>query len=185
MAEINLLKQSAPKTSLVEYLPSFLTKFFVGVLLALVVYYGWVYVQGRSVAAETEKVQSEIAKEQQAISQKPRRDELITRQGQLSELERILEAHQLWSRLLPELGRVTLKTATYSTIKALSDGTMSVTVTVPSTADLDKFLQVFDDPRLSQNFSNLKVGSVTSVQKGGVLVTSFDVRMKFNPGLLK
>ncbi len=185
MAQINLLRQQgSAQATVAGEIPRLATKIAGGVLLAVVAYWVFLFIRERALEASVASLTSKIAAERTALELTPRRGELITRQGQLQELERLSLAQKLWSQLLPRLGESTLKSASFTQLRALADGSMSVIVTVPTTADLDRFLQVFDDPKVAANFSDLRIGAVSTVQQGSTLVSSFEVKMKFNPAVL-
>jgi hypothetical protein len=113
------------------------------------------------------------------------RDELVTRQEQLNELGTLIEDHVYWSYLLPELGRITLKTAKYTEIDANRSGELTLVANLPSYDDIDKFMQIFDLPEYNEEFSNVRVVSIGKVQNGDKIETELRVQLTFNPEFIK
>ncbi len=186
MAQINLLKQQKQTTGdAVQKAATAATRILALLLVAVLVYYGYLYYQAKTKTTQVNELTAQIAKDQKELDSIPGKNELYTRQQQLSQLMSIVSNHSYWSSLMPALAKVTLKTAYYSSLKAQSDGTIAVTVTVPTTEDLDKFLQVFDLPEYYNNFYNIKVSSIGKNQVGNSLMTQFNVSMQYNPSLLK
>ncbi len=185
MAQINLLKQKKAETDIWQLISSLSVKILAVGVLILVVYYGYLFIKTRSVASSTIELEQKMEQERQEIAKIPNRDELFVRQQQLKELKSLIGAHPYWSNLLPALAEATLKSSNFLTFRALADGTLSLSVTVPSIVDLDKFLQIFDIPKFNENFFDIKIGSIGRTQVGDTLQTTFDVRMRYNPVLLQ
>lgn len=185
MAQINLLKQSNNNEALSGIFSSVVVKVLIVVLVVLIGYYGWVAWQIRNTNNDIAQATKSIQDANQAIAGIQGKDELVTRQGQLKELGTIIANHPYWSAFLAELARVTLKTASYLSIQTLDDGHVSLIVSVPAMADLDKFLQVFNDPDFNQNFSDIKIDSVGTVQKADKIYYQFGVKMQYDTGLLQ
>lgn len=185
MAQINLLKQKSTGSSLVEVLPTYLVWLFSVVLAGVLAYYGWLFYKMHSVSADISKTQDSITQTRNAIGQLKNTEELIARQQQLKALETLMDSHVYWSQLLPEIAKVTLKTASYSDLKMSSDGTVSLAVSVPTFEDFDKFLQVFDLPEVYANFNNVRVSSFNKIEGDNSTSIKFDVNMNFNQALLK
>ncbi len=184
MAQINLLKQNTTG-AVTQKIPSLIAKLLGVVFIAAIGYYAWLFFEMRSVERQSKDIEQQISKEKGSIVEVKQRDELLTRQLQLKELGSLMQAHTYWSSLLPELAKVTLKTASYTSIHAANDGELSLVVNVPGVAELDKFLQVFDRSEFNENFSDVSIGSISKTQDQGSLYTTFEVRMKFNPALLR
>lgn len=186
MAQINLLKQQKTigRGSL-SFLPGLFVKLLVLILAAVVAYYGWSIIKERQVKKETASLQKKVAENKAAAAQNPDRDELLTRQQQLLKLSTLLDNHVYWSQVMPELAKATLKTAHYNSLKVAGDNTLVLNVNVPNLSELDKFLQVFDLPEFSKNFSNIRVGAFHTSQNGDQTVINFEVKMAYNPALLK
>lgn len=166
-------------------LPSFLVKFLIVVGIGAVAYYGWVFFQTKKVTAELVRVQDEIAAEKASVSGIQDRDELLTRQLQLQSLDKVIAKHAYWTHVLPELANVTLRSATYSNIKATAEGVISLSGKVPTLEELDKFLQVFNLPEYSANFNMVRLGSYHVAQEDEGTSVSFEIKMNYNTGLLK
>jgi hypothetical protein len=87
---------------------------------------------------------------------------------------------------LPELARVSLQRSDYVSIDAVSDGSLSLSVKLPSYADADKFLQVFDLPEYNRQFSNVRVLSIVkSTDEGGAISYLMRVQLDFSTDFLK
>lgn len=186
MAQINLLKQQKESTSdILQTVTSISVKVLAFALLAVVVYYGYLYFNARAKTKKISDIQATIAAEQKDLGDPAERSKLFTRQQQLQELMKLVSSHPYWSSLLPVLAKSTLNSANYMKIQALTDGTLSLSVTVPSNEDLDKYLQVFDLPQFYNNFYDIRIGSISKTQVGNTLMTQFDVTMKFNTAILQ
>jgi hypothetical protein len=182
--EINLLKQNTVSDSYVYLLPKIISRFLLFVLLGCVVYYGWLLFQINSTTASIEKTQQELQEVRTQANNQTNRDELLTRQLQLGQVETLINSHIFWSGFFPELAKVTLKTATYTSLKASTAGEVSLVVTVPNLSELDKFLQVFNNPKYNTNFYNVRIGEFHKVQHDNGTAINFDIRMNFNPAIL-
>jgi len=186
LAQINLLKQQKESTSdILQTVTSISVKVLAFALLAVVVYYGYLYFNARAKTKKISDIQATIAAEQKDLGDPAERSKLFTRQQQLQELMKLVSSHPYWSSLLPVLAKSTLNSANYMKIQALTDGTLSLSVTVPSNEDLDKYLQVFDLPQFYNNFYDIRIGSISKTQVGNTLMTQFDVTMKFNTAILQ
>ncbi len=186
MPQINLLKQQkATSGDALQTIVSILVKLLAVVLIGVILYYGYIFYQIRAKNAEISKLNGEIQQVQKDLASIPGKEELYTRQQQLQQLVSLTSGHTYWSSLLPALAKVTLKSAHYVTISARQDGSISMSVTVPSTEELDKFLQIFDLSEFNQNFYNIKIGSLGKNQVDGQVMTQFDVNMQYNRGILQ
>lgn len=185
MAQINLLKQTAPNRNLGESTPQLLVRIFVGALLLLLIYYAWLLFDSSHVDSQIVQEQAKVnAAKQQALAMQDR-NELLTRQQQIQSLQGLIGAHVYWSQLFPELARVTLKTASYSSIRAGEADQISLDVTVPSLADLDKYMQIFNYPQFNQNFNEIRISGYSKVQSQSATSVQFEVTMQYNPALLR
>lgn len=185
MADINLLGTENQTTNYTRASASLIVKILAVVLVLVLVYYGYLRVQISRARATT---QATLAKTQQfkaeALADKAR-GEVITRQGQLQALDKLIKGHLYWSGLLPELARVTLKSANYASLGADSAGTLTLDVLVPSYAEADKYLQVFDLPQFNAQFSDVKVLSISKVQQENSLKIDLKLQLKFNPDYIR
>ncbi len=185
MPQINLLSSNVRRqpASLVSITP-LLVKVLTGLLIVLVLYYGFTWFRSKSADKQIEQLQQSINQKRSDISQNDQRNEVLTRQGQLLDLQKILNKHLYWSLFLnSELPRVTLQAASYSSISAQSDGTVTLVVSVPTYGDLDKYLQVFNLERFNKDFNqftDVQIKSITRSQQGNSLLTSFRIEFKYN-----
>lgn len=184
MPEINLLKPKSFQENFLQLSPKILARFLLVLLVAVVLYYAWLFFQVKTTAGEVVKVQQANLSSRGEAARTKSRDELLTRLSQLQEADKLISRHFYWSNLLPALARVTLKTASYSDLEAFSDGTVGLTVMVPNLGELDKFLQVFNSPKFNANFYNVKIGAFHKIQNGDTTAITFDVKLNFDPALL-
>ena len=186
MAQINLLKQQKKNSiDIWQIIASGSVKVLALVLVAVLAYYGYLFYQAHQKSAALVALQQQISAEQRDLSSNPDQNELYTRQQQLQQLMTLVNSHPYWSNLLPALAKATLRSSNYLTLQAMNDGSLTLSVSVPTTEDLDKFLQVFDIPEFNKNFYDVKIGSIGKTQVGNELLTKFDVNMKYNPSLLQ
>ncbi len=185
MAEINLLKQKSSGQNLAASLPSFLAKFLIVVALGVLAYYGWLFFAQKKAATEVAQLQTEIASAKKDALGRPERFELLTRQGQLKELGALSGNYEYFTQLFKPLADNTLKRAQYTGIKADSDGNIVLSAVVPSLEDLDKYFQLFNTSDFSANFSNVQVGGFYKVKDKTGEHYTFDIKMQFDPGLIK
>ncbi len=184
MAQINLLKQKSVSQNAWETLPRVLVKVFFAIAICVLAYYGWTWIRIGKINKEIKNLSEQNAQNINTAMNLGKRNEVLARQAQLKELDGILSRHYYWSQFLPELAKVTLKTAAYSTLKADIQGGLSLSVTVNSLNDLDKYLQVFDQAKFNENFSDVRIGGFhKNIDSSGTTV-KFDVRMNYNPSLL-
>lgn len=187
MAQINLLSSntSASKSNTGEVILKLSVKILAVVLGAVVLYYGWLLLSSHRTNLSTESNKKRIIEAQTEISGRKERQELIVRQGQLSALNGLLQNHVYWSNLFPKLAEATLNTVSYLSFSADDQGKGTMTVSVPSYAELDKFLQVFDLQQFNENFSNIRISSISRSQKGSTLETRAEIQFNYNNSLIK
>ncbi len=185
MADINLLGVENQKSNFARTGVSLFVKLLVVVLILVVAYYIYLRVQisrTRSATASTLVKTQQIKAD--ALADKAR-GEVVTRQGQLQSLDKLIKNHLYWSGLLPELARVTLKSSNYSSFGADGSGTLTLDVVVPTYADGEKYLQVFDLPQFNEQFSDVKVLSITKVQQDNTVQINLKIQLKFNPEFIR
>lgn len=186
MPQINLLGQeNTHRNATLIRLPLYLVRFFVLLFIAVLLYWAYLYVRVKLVVNKVAVAQADIIRiQKETLADKDRR-ELLVRQGQLSTLDKLLKDQQYWSKFLPELARVTLKSASYLSFSAGKDGTARMSVTVPTYREFDEFLQVFDLPQFNSKFSNVTVSSIGKYQQGDTQSVRFDVTMQYDVTFLK
>lgn len=168
-----------------ETLPGIFVKIMLVAALGVLAYYGWLVMQNKKVVKEVAEIKAEHAQNIATAMNLKKRDEVLTRQAQLKEFNSLLAGHLYWSNVLPELAKVTLKYAKYTNLRASADGTLELGVTVPTLDDLDKYLQVFDQAKFNENFSDIRIGGFSKVTDETGSQIKFDARMKYNGNLLK
>jgi hypothetical protein len=184
MAEINLLKTPGSERNIFQDLSSWLVKILVVLALAVIGYYGYVFFKVKATTKEIGEIQQDIEKNKVEALSLPGRDEFLLRQSQLKDFAALTGAHIYYSKLIPALAKVTYKLANYSGINITTQGKISMQATVPSLADLDKFLQVFDDSEVSKNFYNVRVGGFSQIEVSEGKAYIFTVQMDYNPAIL-
>ncbi|GEM_PF-780626 len=185
MAEINLLNQkSTSHANIGNLISSIVVKAVLAILLGVVVYYGYLFYKIKTTEATIIQMQNKIKDNQEKIKNFDKRDEIITRQGQLKELKELYKNHLYWSKLIPELSRVTLRTASYLNFSATADGKVTLAAVVPDYASLDKFLSVFDLPEFNRCINDVKLLNISKSQRADTLETKFDLQLKYNPELI-
>lgn len=186
MPQINLLGQeNTHKNAAWARLPLYLVRFFVLVFVVILLYWGYLYVRVKLTVSKVAAAQADIIRIQKETLADKNRRELLVRQGQLSTLDKLLKDQQYWSKFLPELARVTLKSASYLSFSAGKDGIARMSVTVPSYKEFDEFLQVFDLPQFNSKFSDITVSSIGKYQQGDTQSVRFDVAMHYDVNFLK
>lgn len=185
MAQINLLKQTSSDTNFLDAGPKILARALAIILALLVVYYIWLFIDLNRTENKTLETRAKINADKQLALDMPNRDEFLTRQLQLKGLEGLIGGHPYWSQLLPELSRVTLKNASYKSLTAGSGGEVALSVSVPTLADMSKYMEIFDLPEFNQNFSNIRIGSFSKVQDKTSTSIQFQVKMEYSPELIQ
>ncbi len=185
MAEINLLDTQAPSSVLKAQGKIWLVRMITTVFILVVLAYVFLLVFGWLTDRSIGEAKDSVAKLQSDFKSNPDREQLITRQGQLKNANQLLANHHYWSPVLPELARVTLASAKYSSILVdIKDG-LELTVTTPSYEEAEKFLQVFDLPEYNTKFSNVKLLALTKAESDNVLQTNMRLHLTVDPSLFK
>jgi hypothetical protein len=185
MADINLLSTNNESRGFRSKGAPLFVKILSVLLLLVVLYYGYLWFYSSRIQNQITEWKDKTAQVQaQAMNQKERK-EVVTRQGQIQNLDQLIKNHVSWSYLLPELARVTLKSAVYSSISADEKGSLTLTVTAPNYADLDKYLQVFDLPQYNQQFSEVRILSINKIQNEDRVYTQMKIQLKFNPDFIR
>jgi hypothetical protein len=160
-------------------------KLFIVVAIAVAAYYGWLYFQTNAVNKDIVNLTREIDDAQKTMNNTPEKQEVFTRQDQGKQLDTLVQNHVYWSHLFPEIAKATLKNSKYMNIHVAADGLLSMNVEVSSLQDLEKYLLVFDLAKFNKYFSNVHLSSLTQSQGVGTLAVRADIKMNFDPTLLK
>lgn len=186
MSEINLL-HSDPSVG--GRSSSFAAKFIARIILLLVVgvilLYAALYFYTWRNTSKIESVNQQVQTMQTEAMADTERNEVVTRQAQLIELETLIDNHLYWSYLLPELARVTLKSAKYTDIEAKSNGQLNLSVSLPNYGEVEKYMQIFDLPEYNQQFSNVRIIGIDTVQKETAIETLLRLQLTFNSEYIK
>jgi hypothetical protein len=186
MAQINLLnKTGSTKRDIGSVVSVIIAGVVTFAFAASIVYYAFLYIKARQINAQTISTQNKILKNQQIIKSMVKRDEIITRQGQLKELVQLYKNRLVWSNLIPEVARITLKQAKYLSLQATAEGKLDMQVLTTDLSNLDKFLSVFEDPRYNRCITDVKMTSLSRSQSVDNLETKFGLQVSYNPKLLK
>lgn len=186
MAEINLLQTENPAVDQgFGVVTRLVAKILSVILVVVVLVYVGLYVYGWLNGKRLTSIKSDIQTAQSEALANKDRQELVTRQEQLGNLETLIDNHLYWSHLLPELARVTLKSARYTEIEASSDGKLNLAVTLPSYEEVEKYMQIFDLPEYNQQFSNVRILSIETVQADTSIEIQLRLELNFNPEYIK
>lgn len=185
MSDINLLDQESSISKIKNRSKQWLSKLVGLVLVLSLLLYGYLFYQGWNLEKKVSESETKIEEYRSDIQNNKKRQELITRQGQLKSANDLLDKHMYWSTLLPELARVTLTNAKYTNIEANTEGQLSLTVSLPSYSDAEKYLQIFDLPEYNKNFSNVKLLTLTKTQEDQQFKTVMRLELTLSPDFLK
>lgn len=186
MPDINLLQNESHNIgSDVSLIARIIARLLMLLTLLVFAAYGFLLFLGWNSQNELEKVNVNIQTKQAESIANPDRNELVTRQEQLGELETLVDDHMYWSYLMPELARVTLKSAKYSSIEANNDGKLNMTVILPSYEEVEKYLQIFDLPEYNEQFSNVRIVSISKTQTESNIEIQLTIQLTFNPEFIK
>jgi hypothetical protein len=185
VAQINLLKQSSTGGGFNKDIPKILIWIFLVILALLLAYYGWLFFESKNIDNKTEAAQIQLNNDSQAALAAKGRGELLTRQQQLQSLSGLVASHLYWSQLFKPLADATLKNASYSSLTVSAGNGLTLSVTVPTLEDMDKYMQVFDLPQFYQNFSNVNFGGFSKSQDKNSTGVKFEVKMQYNPKIIQ
>lgn len=185
MAQINLLKTNTSSPGSFHAVNSALVKICAIGVLGVLGYYGYLFFQVTRVEKSIAALQQEVSTEKAQMAAIEGLDELSVRQGQLKEFSSLLDKHYYWSSFFPYLASSTLASTTYTSIRTLSDNSISLTLTVPSISELDRYLQIFNRKEINSYFQNVRIGGINRSFDNSSLSMKVDVRFDFNPELLK
>lgn len=186
MADINLLQNDSYESGVnAGYAATVLARLLLLLVMGVIAIYAVLYFDSWRSDSSLQEVTSKISTKQAESLTNKDRNELVTRQEQLAELEVLIDKHVYWSYLMPELARVTLKSAQYTEIEAKSDGKLNLTVKLPSYEDIEKYMQIFDLPEYNQQFSNVKITGINKVQTESTVETELRLELTFNPEYIK
>lgn len=185
MAEINLLDSQAHSSVIQAQGKLWLLRVVTGVFVLVILSYLALLVYGFITDKNISTAESKVSEYQAQFNNNKQKEEVLTRQGQLKNINQLLAAHKYWSPLLPELARVTLTSAKYTSISTDAKGGLELTVSTPSYAEAEKFLQVFDLPEYNKQFSNVRLLALTKSQEANLLQTTMRLRLTLNPEFFK
>lgn len=185
MAEINLLKQASSAQNFSKHIPSLLVKLFIVIGIGVLGFYLWVNVQEKVMVKKLNKLAEEIVNEKQSALSLEQRDELITKQNQLREYVGLVSSQTYFSEIFEPLANQTYKNSKYISMKATSDGSVTLKATTPSLKDLHKIFQMFNTEEFMKNFSNVKIGGFYKGKAGDNSDEFlFDIRMNYNTEII-
>lgn len=185
MAQINLLKRTtADASGSWNTIANILVKVLVLAVLGMAGYFAYTYISVGRVAKNQDTLEQSISKLKIEISSNKDRNEIVMRQAQLSELDAIITSHVYWTEVIPEFAKATLRSATINAFKAVSDGTISISLTVPDVAEMDKFFQIFDLATYNKYFSDVRVSGIATVEQDGIISKQAEVKLQFDTSLL-
>ncbi len=186
MSEINLLHSDAVSgESSGGYIATIVSRVLLVLLIVAVIGYAFLYIYGWSTEKTLTNVKQQVQTLQSEALANTDRNELVTRQEQIIELETLISEHVYWSYLLPELARVTLRSAQYTDIEATKDGKLNLAVSLATYPDVEKYMQIFDLPEYNQQFSNVRILGIDTVQKEASIEILLRLQLNFNPEYIK
>jgi hypothetical protein len=185
MADINLLGTNNQGFNFARTGASWAVKILAAVLVLVLLYYGFLRLQISRTNGAIRDTQAKTSQLEADVLTGKNRGEVITRQGQVQNLNTLIKSHVYWSGLLPELAHVTLKSASYAGFTADTAGTLNLDIIVPNYAEADKYIQVFDLPQFNQQFSDVKILSISKIQTGSTVQTEMKLQLKFNPQFIR
>lgn len=186
MPQINLLStETKAKSVSTGTIFTLLARLFALAFFAVLGYYGFLFFKSRNTASEIVSKQANITKLQNEVLNNPQRGELLARQGQLQEFNKLVDTHPYWSQFFPELARVTLRSAYYTAFSADGKGAVKITAIVPTYAEFDQFLSVFDKDGYYDRLYNVRVSSVSKFLVGQTNAIKFEVELTYDPELIK
>lgn len=186
MSEINLLKTTTTtETNASSKITQIIIRVMIGLLIIVIGFYVFLLIAQWSVNKKITQANQALQQVQNDVINNKSRAEVIARQGQVKAANDIIANHSYWSRLLPELARVSLSSASYSSIEADEAGKLSLVVKVSSYSDLDKFMQIFDLPEYNKYFSKVRLSSVSKVQEEASIILSAVLELTFDQSFLK
>lgn len=179
------MKQNQPRAFGGISLIKVFSRLVLAVIVIMVGYYGWIFFRLKDINKQIGGLNERIAVQRNALAQVDRKDEVLTRQAQLKEFDKLIDNHVYWSQLLPELAKITLKQASYLSFQSGDDSTINLSVQLPDIAELDKLLQVFDLPKLNKYFRDVKIGGISKTQKEDQTFIRVEIQLKYDPNLIK
>lgn len=187
MAEINLLgnENSIDPASITAKSLRIVSTLLFAALLLVLLSFAYFKFGSWNATRQIANAQEKTAMATAEVMGNPKRMEVITRQGQLKEANTLIARHMYWSYLLPEISRVTLNSAGYTRVSAGDDGKLELTVIVPTYQELEKYLQVYNLPEYHQQFSNVRVTSISKINQDDQLKIQAQIRLDFDPSFLK
>jgi len=185
VAQINLLKQTETRQELNANLPKIIVRVMLVVLVALVIWYGWLFIELKTAQGQITKAVNQTNSDTQTALTMKDRDQLLTRQQQLQSQKSLISGHTYWSQFFAQLAKVTLKTASYNNLQAAASGDLALSVTVPDLASMDKYMQVFDVPKFNEYFSNLQIDSFNKAQGKVFSTIKFSAKLNFDPKIIQ
>ncbi len=185
MAQINLLGQEGVGGNVGTKIPLYLVRILATVFVIVLGYWGVLSVRERLTTSQIAKLQAEIIATQKELVEDQSRQELVKRQGQVATVNTLIAEHKYWSKVLPELARVTLRSARYLAFSLSGNGTAKMTVNVSNYTEMDKFLQAFNLPEFNTVFKAVKVVSIGKVQQGDLQLVRFEIEVQYDQNFLK
>lgn len=183
MAEINLLKDELQKTKLGLRRQSLISLYIALAIFVLEIgVYGFMLFQERRYGKQgLEVAQSGAATDFEIGKLEKSRQEAVSFQARLANLDVLLKEHVFWSQLLAELGKYTYKPIVYRTMQVdQAKRKLILSGISPTYTDLGKLILGL---RQSPNFSDISFSSsgATEEKQAGY---GFQLDISFDPKLL-
>ncbi len=162
-------------------------------LLVLVLAAGiFFYFSNRSMQSKVAQESQSQASAKSSLETNKNYKGLVATQQKLKDLQVVLAQHTDWSDLVTQFAAATLKSTSFSdgattgsiyhSFRAASDGTVEISGTVGSFADLDRLIKGFELADFNSYITNVSLTSVgTAEEKKGV---TFTIDVSFNKDIL-
>ncbi len=178
MADINLLQSNHPtKAPEGGAVPNSLNYIGAAILGIVVILSAGAWYVSAHAASQDLVVTEQIQQVKDQVIALPNYSTFVNAQNSVAGLNFLLQNHLDWSQPPAKIAAITYKTVAYTHITLNQDGTATLEGTVPSYADLDKFLQALNNKTLSPSvvsatLASVANGSSNSAAAGGAGTTA-------------
>jgi hypothetical protein len=181
MAEINLL-QNTNNENTERRNQNLLNSSGIGLLVLLIVIYGLFFVLAAKAESDSKALVTEQSATQQEVATGQQYKQLINAQSKLKSVQGLLKVHTYWCEVLPNFNSDTLKTAKYSKFSANSDGSATITGSVPDFQNLAKLIQAYKikDDKFVKDVKLVNVGLSSGVKND----ITYTINVSFNKDVL-
>lgn len=173
MADINLLQSNHPrKAPEGGAVPNSLNYIGAGILVIVVILSAALWYLAGNVKKQDDSILAQTQQTKHSVTSMPSYKTFVSEQNSLKGLSFLVQNHQDWSLAVPKIAGVTLKTAAYSSITLNQDGTATLQGTIPSYADLDRYMQALNDKKISPFITSATLLTVSTASANASSVSS-------------